>query len=151
MTSTLTPTTKQNGLVAKEILIGYKLATAQQSDPWITIPGVSIYSGIGGTTEDVDQTCIAESSKRYLPGMFDGNEITITLHHYTGDSVQQTLINAANSGSVIDLLMEWPDGTTGQVPVTLKQAVPQDPDMSGTIKWDITGKMNGKPTWTFGS
>lgn len=151
MTSTLTPTTKQNGLVAKEILIGYKLATAQQSDPWITIPGVSIYSGIGGTTEDVDQTCIAESSKRYLPGMFDGNEITITLHHYTGDTVQQTLINAANSGSVIDLLMEWPDGTTGQVPVTLKQAVPQDPDMSGTIKWDITGKMNGKPTWTFGS
>lgn len=151
MTSTLTPTTKQNGIVAKEILIGYKLATAQQSDPWITIPGVSIYSGIGGTTEDVDQTCIAESSKRYLPGMFDGNEITITLHHYTGDSVQQTLINAANSGSVIDLLMEWPDGTTGQVPVTLKQAVPQDPDMSGTIKWDITGKMNGKPTWTFGS
>lgn len=151
MTSTLTPTTKQNGVVAKEILIGYKLATAQQSDPWITIPGVSIYSGIGGTTEDVDQTCIAESSKRYLPGMFDGNEITITLHHYTGDSVQQTLINAANSGSVIDLLMEWPDGTTGQVPVTLKQAVPQDPDMSGTIKWDITGKMNGKPTWTFGS
>lgn len=83
--------------------------------------------------------------------MFDGNEITITLHHYKGDSVQQTLINAANSGSVIDLLMEWPDGTTGQVPVTLKQAVPQDPDMSGTIKWDITGKMNGKPTWTFGS
>lgn len=151
MTSTLTPTTKQNGVVAKEILIGYKLATAQQSDPWITIPGVSIYSGIGGTTEDVDQTCIAESSKRYLPGMFDGNEITITLHHYTADTVQQTLINAANSGSVIDLLMEWPDGTTGQVPVTLKQAVPQDPDMSGTIKWDITGKMNGKPTWTFGS
>lgn len=151
MTSTLTPTTKQNGIVAKEILIGYKLATAQQSDPWITIPGVSIYSGIGGTTEDVDQTCIAESSKRYLPGMFDGNEITITLHHYTGDTVQQTLINAANSGSVIDLLMEWPDGTTGQVPVTLKQAVPQDPDMSGTIKWDITGKMNGKPTWVFGS
>lgn len=151
MTSTLTPTTKQNGIVAKEILIGYKLATAQQSDPWITIPGVSIYSGIGGTTEDVDQTCIAESSKRYLPGMFDGNEITITLHHYTGDSVQQTLINAANSGSMIDLLMEWPDGTTGQVPVTLKQAVPQDPDMSGTIKWDITGKMNGKPTWIFGS
>lgn len=151
MTSTLTPTTKQNGVVAKEILIGYKLATAQQSDPWITIPGVSIYSGIGGTTEDVDQTCIAESSKRYLPGMFDGNEITITLHHYTGDTVQQTLINAANSGSVIDLLMEWPDGTTGQVPVTLKQAVPQDPDMSGTIKWDITGKMNGQPTWTFGS
>ena len=151
MTSTLTPTTKQNGIVAKEILIGYKLATAQQSDPWITIPGVSIYSGIGGTTEDVDQTCIAESSKRYLPGMFDGNEITITLHHYTGDTVQQTLINAANSGSVIDLLMEWPDGTTGQVPVTLKQAVPQDPDMSGTIKWDITGKMNGKPTWIFGS
>ena len=151
MTSTLTPTTKQNGIVAKEILIGYKLETAQQSDPWITIPGVSIYSGIGGTTEDVDQTCIAESSKRYLPGMFDGNEITITLHHYKGDSVQQTLINAANSGSVIDLLMEWPDGTTGQGPVTLKQAVPQDPDMSGTIKWDITGKMNGKPTWTFGS
>lgn len=147
--TTLSPTTKKNGIVAKEILIGYKLATAQQSDPWITIPGVSIYSGIGGSTEDVDQTCIAETSKRYLAGMFDGNEITITLHHYTGDTVQQTLINAANSGSVIDLFMEWPDGTTGQVPVTLKQAVPQDPDMSGTIKWDITGKMNDKPTWTF--
>ena len=116
--TTLSPTTKKNGIVAKEILIGYKLATAQSSDPWITIPGVSIYTGIGGSTEDVDQTCIAETSKRYLAGMFDGNEVTITLHHYTGDTVQQDLINAANSGSVIDLLMEWPDGTTGQMPVS---------------------------------
>lgn len=151
MTTTLTPTAKKNAIAGKNVLVGYKLATAQQSDPWITIPGVSIYSGIGGSVEDIDQTCIAEATKRYLAGAFDGNEITITIHHYTGDTVQQTLINAANAGSVINLMVEWPDGTTGEMEVALKQAIPQDPSLSETIKWDITGKLNGMPTWTFGT
>lgn len=147
--ATLTPTTKKNAIAGKNVLVGYKLTTAQQSDPWITIPGVSVYTGIGGSVEDIDQTCIAESAKRYLAGAFDGNEVTITIHHYTGDTVQQTLINAANSNAIIKLMLEWPDGTTGEMEVALKQATPQDPSISETIKWDITGKLNGLPTWTF--
>ena len=95
----------------------------------------------------------AISGKNTLVGYraFDGGEITITIHHYTGDSTQQALIAAANSGSIVDICLQYSDETTAIMEVALKSAMPQDASISETIKWDIVGKLNGKPTWTFGT
>ena len=145
----LTPTAKKNAITGKNTLVGYRLADQTPEAAFVTIPGVSVFTGIGGSTEDVEQTCIAEDSKRYLAGAWDGNEITITIHHYTGDATQQALITSANKGDIIDLQIEYQDGTTGDIEVALKSAAPQDASLSETLKWDIVGKINGKPTWTF--
>ena len=150
MTATLSPTTKKNAITGKNTLVGYKLASDTAGD-YITIPGVSVFTGLGGTVEDIDQTCIAEDTKRYLSGAWDGNEITITIHHYTGDTTQQALINAANSGSIISLCIQYQDESTAIMEVALKSATPQDPSISDTLKWDIVGKLNSKPTWTLAS
>ena len=150
MTATLSPTTKKNAVTGKNTLVGYKLASDTSGD-YITIPGVSVFTGLGGTVEDIDQTCIAEDTKRYLSGAWDGNEITITIHHYTGDATQQALINAANSGSIISLCIQYQDESTAIMEVALKSATPQDPSISDTLKWDIVGKLNSKPTWTLAS
>ena len=145
----LTPTAKKNAITGKNTLVGYRLADQTPEAAFVTIPGVSVFTGIGGSTEDVDQTCIAEDAKRYLAGAWDGNEITVTVHHYTGDAIQQALIASANSGDIIDLQIEYQDGTTCDIEVALKSAAPQDASLSETLKWDIVGKINGKPTWTF--
>lgn len=150
MTATLTPTTPKNAISGKNTLVGYKLASDAQGT-YVTIPGVSVVTGLGGSVEDIDQTCIAEAAKRYLAGAYDGNEVTITIHHYTGDSVQQALIAAANAGSVISLVIQYQDETTCTMEVALKSATPQDPSLSETLKWDIVGKQNGTPVWVFGS
>ena len=150
MTATLTPTTPKNAISGKNTLVGYKLAS-DTSGSYTTIPGVSVVTGLGGSVEDIDQTCIAEAAKRYLAGAYDGNEVTITIHHYTGDSVQQALIAAANAGSVISLVIQYQDETTCTMEVALKSATPQDPSLSETLKWDIIGKQNGTPVWVFGS
>ena len=150
MTATLSPTTKKNAITGKNTLVGYKLASDTSGD-YITIPGVSVFTGLGGTVEDIDQTCIAEDTKRYLSGAWDGNEITITIHHYTGDTTQQARINAANSGSIISLCIQYQDESTAIMEVALKSATPQDPSISDTLKWDIVGKLNSKPTWTLAS
>ena len=150
MTATLSPTTKKNAVTGKNTLVGYKLAS-DTSGSYVTIPGVSVFTGLGGTVEDIDQTCIAEDTKRYLSGAWDGNEITITIHHYTGDATQQALINAANSGSIISLCIQYQDESTAIMEVALKSATPQDPSISDTLKWDIVGKLNSKPTWTLAS
>lgn len=150
MTATLSPTAKKNALTGKNTLVGYKLAS-DTSGSYITIPGVSVFTGLGGSVEDIDQTCIAEDTKRYLPGAWDGNEITITIHHYTGDTTQQALINAANSGSIISLCIQYQDESTAEMEVALKAATPQDPSISETLKWDIVGKLNSKPVWTLAS
>lgn len=150
MTATLSPTTKKNAITGKNTLVGYKLASDTSGD-YITIPGVSVFTGLGGTVEDIDQTCIADDTKRYLNGAWDGNEITITIHHYTGDTTQQALINAANSGSIISLCIQYQDESTAIMEVALKSATPQDPSISDTLKWDIVGKLNSKPTWTLAS
>ncbi len=145
----LTPTAKKNAITGKNTLVGYRLADQTPEAAFVTIPGVSVFTGIGGSTEDVDQTCIAEDAKRYLAGAWDGNEITVTIHHYTGDTTQQALIASANNGDIIDLQIEYQDGTTCDIEVALKSASPQDASLSETLKWDIVGKINGKPTWTF--
>ena len=150
MTATLSPTTPKNAISGKNTLVGYKLAS-DTSGSYITIPGVSVVTGLGGSVEDIDQTCIAEAAKRYLAGAYDGNEVTITIHHYTGDSAQQALIAAANAGSVISLVIQYQDETTCTMEVALKSATPQDPSLSETLKWDIVGKQNGTPVWVFGS
>ena len=151
MTATLSPTTKKNAITGKNTLVGYKLAS-DTSGSYVTIPGVSVFTGLGGTVEDIDQTCIAEDTKRYLSGAWDGNEITITIHHYTGDTTQQALISAANSGSIISLCIQYQDESTAIMEeVVLKSATPQDPSISDTLKWDIVGKLNSKPTWTLAS
>lgn len=150
MTATLSPTTKKNAITGKNTLVGYKLAS-DTSGSYVTIPGVSVFTGLGGTVEDIDQTCIAEDTKRYLSGAWDGNEITITIHHYTGDATQQALISAANSGSIISLCIQYQDESTAIMEVALKSATPQDPSISDTLKWDIVGKLNSKPVWTLAS
>lgn len=150
MTATLSPTTKKDAITGKNTLVGYKLAS-DTSGSYVTIPGVSVFTGLGGTVEDIDQTCIAEDTKRYLSGAWDGNEITITIHHYTGDTTQQALISAANSGSIISLCIQYQDESTAIMEVALKSATPQDPSISDTLKWDIVGKLNSKPTWTLAS
>lgn len=150
MTATLSPTAKKNALTGKNTLVGYKLASDTSGD-YTTIPGVSVFTGLGGSVEDIDQTCIAEDTKRYLPGAWDGNEITITIHHYTGDTTQQALINAANSGAIISLCIQYQDESTAVMEVALKSATPQDPSISETLKWDIVGKLNSKPVWTLAS
>lgn len=150
MTATLSPTTKKNAITGKNTLVGYKLAS-DTSGSYVTIPGVSVFTGLGGTVEDIDQTCIAEDTKRYLSGAWDGNEITITIHHYTGDATQQALISAANSGSIISLCIQYQDESTAVMEVALKSATPQDPSISDTLKWDTVGKLNSKPAWTLAS
>ena len=150
MTATLSPTAKKNALTGKNTLVGYKLASDTSGD-YVTIPGVSVFTGLGGSVEDIDQTCIAEDTKRYLPGAWDGNEITITIHHYTGDTTQQALISAANSGAIISLCIQYQDESTAVMEVALKTATPQDPSISETLKWDIVGKLNSKPVWTLAS
>ena len=122
MTATLSPTTAKNAISGKNTLVGYRAHGQTPEASWTTIPGV-----------------------------FDGNEITITIHHYTGDSTQQALIAAANSGNIVDICLQYSDETTAVMEVALKSAIPQDANISETIKWDIVGKLNGKPTWTFGS
>lgn len=150
MTATLKPTTPKNAISGKNTLVGYRLAS-ETSGEYTTIPGVTVVTGLAGSVEDIDQTCIAEDAKRYLQGAYDGGEVTITIHHYTGDATQQALINAANAGSVISLVVQYQDETTCTMEVALKSATPQDPSISETMKWDIVGKQNGKPKWAFGA
>lgn len=147
----LTPTTKKNAITGKNTLVGYRLANQTPEANFVTIPGVTVFTSPGGSVEDVDQTCIAEDAKRYLAGAWDGNEITITMHHYTADATQEALIASANNGDVIDLQIEYQDGLTADLEVALKSAAPQEASLSDTIKWDIVGKISGKPTWTFGT
>ena len=131
----LTPTAKKNAITGKNTLVAYRLNGQTPEASFVTIPGVTII----------------KDAKRYLPGAYDGNEITLTIHHYTGDATQAALIAAANSGSIVDIQVEFQDGTTCDITVALKSAQMQEISLSETLKWDIVGKQSGKAVWTLAS
>ena len=52
MTATLTPTTPKNAISGKNTLVGYKLASDEQG-AYVTIPGVTVVTGLAGSVEDM--------------------------------------------------------------------------------------------------
>ena len=51
----------------------------------------------------------------------------------------------------MSIKLEYQDGTTLTMEMALKSAYPQEVSLSETLKWDVVGKMSGKPTIVFGS
>ena len=51
----LTPTAKKNAITGKNTLVAYRLADQTPEASFVTIPGVQIFTGLGGSVEDIDQ------------------------------------------------------------------------------------------------
>ena len=145
----LTPTEIKNAISGKNTLVGFcESYTSGGENTWTTLPGVTTTPAAGGTREDIDQTCIAEDTKRYIAGVFEGNEITLTFHHYTADETQKKFRKLAEAQKIVGIMYEFSDGTTCEFEVSLKTVQMQDPDLSSTLKWDVTMKVNSLPVWT---
>lgn len=147
--SNLTTPDKINAISGKNTLVGYK--TTSSGSEWITLPGVVSIGAPKGSVEDIDQTTISEDTKRTIAGMWEGEEITITLHYYTNNTIQKTFFELARAQTSVKMCYEYQDGTAVIFDVQLKSADMQDPSLSDTLKIDVVAKVNSKAEWTYPS
>ena len=149
-TKQLAPTEKKNAISGKNTLVGFaeKGEDGNTYGEYTTLPGVSAIGAPQVQTEDIDQTCIAEDAKRTIAGAKEGQEVTITFHWYTGDETQKKFIELAHATSTVKICYQYQDGSTVEFECQLKSANFTEASLSETQKWEVTGKVQGIPTYT---
>lgn len=152
MTRKLTPTTKQNAISGKETLVGYATwneSSSTYATTYTVLPGVTTIGAPTVTVNDIDQTCIAEDSKRTIAGVSEGGDVTIVFHKYTGDATQKDFFDLAQSQETVKICYEYQDESTCEFELQLKTSqFSGDPSMDETLKLEVTGNVQGKPTYT---
>lgn len=149
-TKQLTPTEKKNAISGKNTLVGFaeKASSGDTYGDYTTLPGVSSIGAPQVQTEDIDQTCIAEDAKRTIAGAKEGQEVTITFHWYTGDETQKKFIDLAHAAATVKICYQYQDNSTVEFECQLKSANFTEASLSETQKWEVTGKVQGTPTYT---
>ena len=94
--------TPQNATLIAGMLVGYSTATADpdsNSGTWSPWNGITEIGDIGNSGAFVEQTTLADTTKRYMAGMKDTAEMEVTYYKYAGDTNQAALKTAAEAGS----------------------------------------------------
>lgn len=82
------------------VLIEVNLNDATVSpENFVSIPEVSDVSGIGESKPTVDVTHYASSAREYIPGLAEGNEVTVTCNRvHASPDVQSQIIDLCKNG-----------------------------------------------------
>ena len=102
--------TPQNATLIAGMLVGYSTATADpdsNSGTWSPWNGITEIGDIGNSGAFVEQTTLADTTKRYMAGMKDTAEMEVTYYKYAGDTNQAALKTAAEAGSNIWVKVQW--------------------------------------------
>ena len=97
--------------------MGFSTATtdpdsATPAGTWSAWNGLTDIGDIGNSGSFIEQTTLADTTKRYISGMKDTQEIEMTYYKYAGDTDQASLKAAAEAGSNMTLLnsrLQFPD------------------------------------------
>ena len=80
--------TPQNATLIAGMLVGYSTATADpdsNSGTWSPWNGITEIGDIGNSGAFVEQTTLADTTKRYMAGMKDTAEMEVTYYKYAGN------------------------------------------------------------------
>lgn len=94
--------------------------------------------------EDIDPV---DGYKRYLPGLKDGGEVTVTLNFDPADTGQTSLADKLEAQTIEDFRIVYPNGTDAwSFKGYVKGYAPQDLGASDVMQVEVTIKVTGKPT-----
>lgn len=113
------------GILSKGITLSY---SATNTGTYKVIPDLQEIPDLGGSTETVEVTTLADGAKRYIKGIKDFGDLEFTfLYDNSGaDSSYRILRGLEESGTISYFKVELPDGTafafSGEVATTISGA-----------------------------
>lgn len=114
----------------------------------VSIQGFLQIPEIGHKAETIDQTTIEDEYERTIAGMFKGEEREIELVDYDGDANQAALKAAAQAGKIVTFVHQWKNGTKVTYQATLLGMTMSSGGNEDLVKFKISMKLNGKPTFS---
>ncbi len=137
--------TPQDADIIAGMLVGYKTTSEGTTySPW---NGITEIGDIGNTGSFIEQTTLADTTKRYMAGMKDTAELEITYFKYSADTDQAAIKTLAEAGSNIYVKIEWANGDTA----TFEAAISGYAIVGGTnedgLKAKVSLRINGDVTF----
>jgi hypothetical protein len=137
--------TPQNATLIAGLLVSFKGPNDQTEKPW---NGLTEIGDIGNTGSFVEQTTLADTTKRYIAGMKDTSEIEMTYYKYAGDTNQASLKTLAEAGSNIHVHLQWKNGDEAEFDAAISgYAIVAGSNEDG-VRAKISMRINGDVTFT---
>jgi len=143
--------TPQNATLIAGMLVGYSTAATDpdsNSGTWSPWNGLTDIGDIGNNGSFIEQTTLADTTKRYIAGMKDTSEIEMTFYKYAGDTNQTALKTAAENGSNIWVKIQWKNGDTAKFQAAISGYALVGGGNEDGVKAKITMRINGDVTFT---
>lgn len=143
--------TPQNATLIAGMLVGYSTASTDpdsNSGIWSPWNGLTDIGDIGNSGSFIEQTTLADTTKRYIAGMKDTSEIEMTFYKYAGDTNQTALKTAAENGSNIWVKIQWKNGDTAKFQAAISGYALVGGGNEDGVKAKITMRINGDVTFT---
>ena len=143
--------TPQNATLIAGMLVGYSTASTDpdsSSGTWSPWNGLTDIGDIGNNGSFIEQTTLADTTKRYIAGMKDTSEIEMTFYKYAGDTNQTALKTAAENGSNIWVKIQWKNGDTAKFQAAISGYALVGGGNEDGVKAKVTMRINGDVTFT---
>ena len=145
--------TPQNASIIAGMLVGFSTAstdpdTSTPAGTWSAWNGISEIGDIGNSGSFIEQTTIADTTKRYMAGMKDTSEMEITYYKYAGDTAQASLKTAAESGSTIWVKVQWKNGDVAKFQAAISGYAITGGSAEEGYKAKVTLRISGDVTFT---
>lgn len=137
--------TPQNATLIAGLLVGFKGSGDSNYRPW---NGLTEIGDIGNTGSFVEQTTLADTTKRYIAGMKDTSEVEMTYYKYAGDSDQAALKTLAEAGSNISVKLQWKNGDEATFDAAISGYAIVGGGNEDGVRAKITMRINGDVTFT---
>ena len=129
----------------------FKATTADpdsNSGTWSPWNGITEIGDIGNSGAFVEQTTLADTTKRYMAGMKDTAEMEVTYYKYAGDTNQAALKTAAEAGSNIWVKVQWKNGDTAKFQAAISGYALVGGSNEDGVKAKISMRINGDVSFT---
>ena len=127
--------TPQNATLIAGMLVGYSTATADpdsNSGTWSPWNGITEIGDIGNSGAFVEQTTLADTTKRYMAGMKDTAEMEVTYE----------------AGSNIWVKVQWKNGDTAKFQAAISGYALVGGSNEDGVKAKISMRINGDVSFT---
>jgi hypothetical protein len=125
----------------------------------IKVPPASVYTTIGWVEDisadysvgSVETTILASTTKTYIPGLFDGGEVTFSVQYVTFDATVAEFQTLIATPVICSWQITYPDACTEVFSGFVTKLGPSAAGVEDIITADITVQVTGAVVFTAGT
>lgn len=127
-------------------LTEFRLGDGGGPETFTKVAEVLSIGPVGATAPEVDVTNLDSTSKEYIGGLPDGQQVEISGNWIAASTEQAELRD--NVGNTRNIQIVWPDSTQADFAFVILGFNMDETSAETQIKFSVSGRISGDITWT---